>query len=768
MKLAESTRNVKVSGAENISDFGVSQEGMPILMEIMSNKIYSDKPMAVIREYSCNAADANTENGKADTPIHVTLPNRMEPVLKIRDTGKGLSFEEIMETYIQYGTSTKRGSNNMIGCLGLGSKSGFAYGDSFVITSWNDGVKSVYSAFRGADKTFKMAALGKPEKDASDSGIEIQIPIRNEDVGTIVTKALTFFQHWDVRPTFSGADMNFKKQPVVIEGVDWKILESDHYSYGSECQAVMGKIAYPINLKMMSSDNFANEDWAAIRYMVDGACIIIQFNIGDIEINAGRESLEYTELTQKALGAALVRVSEELAAMIQKEMSDCKTMFECKKFYAQAFRHGGKYQQYARFLRKDALRFKGNPVKEPNWDLGLGSDVDYKNGFEAMLYQKNNDYGYRRRHLTQIRSGTAACKVPAQDDMAYIVNETGASQGVLTRIVPLLERDENYCKKKQAGVFLFNIKDKAKFDKWAKENNFDAPMLKLEDLPKVKLNEIYPPSQSNAKVYSKHKSKVFLLKLNHQYDYGDPKSQSFEEITIDMDTSTDLYVIIDRFMVKGAPNTYSCSDTSPREIRSLLKGVCQFLGLKDVPRIVAVRDKHKKTLGKNMTNLFTWMRSQVTSLAIKEKLADKLKCYQVGSEMFSDEYGLESLVKAVSGLTTGPLQQLSEMVKRGDKAEARRIKDFDIYCSKLDIKQNAKHADCKKEAETLLSEAQELYPMLFMANSSAYAHDWDRNKDSVIQYIKMVDKFHGGSENEGEHAYVLSGSLPLTPLILIN
>jgi HSP90 family molecular chaperone len=218
MKLAESTRNVKVSGAENVSAFGVSEEGMPILLDIMSNKIYSDKPLAIIREYACNAWDANVENGNGDKPIQVFLPNRMEPVLKIRDFGKGLSPEEIREIYIMYGNSTKRQSNEMIGMLGIGSKSAFAYGDSFVITSFNDGKKYVYSAFRDASKRPEMAQLGKAEKTDEPSGIEIQIPIRNEDIATILKKAGQFFQHWDLRPEFFGAEPTFKDRDVALEG----------------------------------------------------------------------------------------------------------------------------------------------------------------------------------------------------------------------------------------------------------------------------------------------------------------------------------------------------------------------------------------------------------------------------------------------------------------------------------------------------------------------------------------------------------------------
>ena len=46
-----------------------------------------------------------------------------------------------------YGESTKRGTNEQIGQLGLGSKSAFAYGDNFIINSYVKGTKTTYNAF---------------------------------------------------------------------------------------------------------------------------------------------------------------------------------------------------------------------------------------------------------------------------------------------------------------------------------------------------------------------------------------------------------------------------------------------------------------------------------------------------------------------------------------------------------------------------------------------------------------------------------------------
>ena len=59
--------------------FGIKKEGLAHIFNVLRNQLYTDKILAVIREYSCNAVDAHIEAGKDEEPIIVTLPNRMNP-----------------------------------------------------------------------------------------------------------------------------------------------------------------------------------------------------------------------------------------------------------------------------------------------------------------------------------------------------------------------------------------------------------------------------------------------------------------------------------------------------------------------------------------------------------------------------------------------------------------------------------------------------------------------------------------------------------------
>jgi hypothetical protein len=767
MKLAESTRNVKVSGASSVTSFGIGKKGMPLMLDIVSNKIYSDKPLAVLREYACNAADANTENGKGDVPIHISLPTRLEPVLKIRDNGKGLSEKAINETYVMFGESTKRDSNDFIGCLGIGSKSGFAYGDSFVVTSWHNGEKKVYSAFRNAAKQPDMARLGKTEKSDEPSGLEVQIPVLNADLNVFAEKARSFFKYWDVRPSFSGAEIVFPENNAVIEGRGWAFFKTEGYQYNAQAIAVMGKIPYPIDLGMMSMENICPEgqDWTKIIRSVLQSDFVFQFDIGDLEINAGRESLEYTAETQKTLGEAAVKASRELSGKLQKEMASCKTMFECKKFFIRVFGSGGDYHRFSNYIKKEDLKFKdnGQMVDGGSWVLPYPSSQADKIGASILCYRKaDNRYTYRNQS-TQIRSGTESSRIGAEEKAVYVLNETGSQTGILPRIVPLLELENNFLKEKKVTVYVITIKDKTKWAKWVKESHFDAPTIDLANLPKVKMTEIYPPKAGRVKS-TKHTNKIFEVKEDHFSRYGQAKSAAFESIEVDLSASTDKYVIIDRFEVKGTPRAAGHYGTgSAGDAKKIRDRICSFIGTAP-PRILAVREKDKGKLGKNMVNLFDWLREEFLAYSKKKKLEEALAKYQVKEELFSGDYTLKCLLDKMDGLSRGPVQELLSELSL-DPVLEEKAKRFDSMSEGLLVKKAVSYDKGLRNAKKILKEAKEKYPLLFMAKPSSFHSDWKGCGKDIVEYVKMVDKFHGGSENEGEHTHVLSGMLPLTPLI---
>ena len=88
-------KSLKSQGIEQSVKFGIKSSGLHHILGILRNQLYSDKILAVLREYSCNAVDAHAEAGCPERPIEVTLPNRMNPYYKVRDFGPALNEDDI-------------------------------------------------------------------------------------------------------------------------------------------------------------------------------------------------------------------------------------------------------------------------------------------------------------------------------------------------------------------------------------------------------------------------------------------------------------------------------------------------------------------------------------------------------------------------------------------------------------------------------------------------------------------------------------------------
>ena len=272
--------------------FGIKESGLSHIFNVLRNQLYSDKDLALIRENSCNAVDAHTEVGNADIPIKVTLPTQMTPEFKVRDFGRGLTENQIAEIYAMYGESTKRGSNEQIGQLGLGCKSAFAYGDNFVINSYVDGTKTTYIAFIDPSVVGQISKMGS-EDTKEENGIEIVIPVKSDDYSEFYDKAVRLFKYFKVIPNVRGASQeqlknDLKRDEVIVGKDNWNLVKG-------ESHAVMGNIAYPLDSGAL------NINWQDDRAELISSGVVIDFAIGDLEISASREALQYTDRTKSII-----------------------------------------------------------------------------------------------------------------------------------------------------------------------------------------------------------------------------------------------------------------------------------------------------------------------------------------------------------------------------------------------------------------------------------------------------------------------------------
>lgn len=260
-------------------------------------KLYSDPILAVIREYICNALDTGA-------PFKVSLPHAAgggDPQFIVRDYGPGLTPDQMVELFINFGGSSKRDENTSVGGFGIGCKSGFAYADAFVVSSYQDGLKHSYCFFRGADR---IPQLTPPEVAATDqpNGVEIMIPVQRKDRDIFINRASEFLRFV---PRNKFETFGFQPFEADFEQTDGFLILGVERGYKHWVK--MGPVLYVL-------------DWSQIAGATElPRTIVPELPIGALDIAPNRESLTYSDRTKAALKAANRRIADNLARKMRAE-----------------------------------------------------------------------------------------------------------------------------------------------------------------------------------------------------------------------------------------------------------------------------------------------------------------------------------------------------------------------------------------------------------------------------------------------------------------
>jgi hypothetical protein len=630
------------SGIENAVSFGIKQEGLAHIFSVLRNQLYSDKTLAVIREYCTNAVDAHVEAGKALLPIKVTLPSRFNLVFKVRDFGLGLTEQDIQDIYAFYGESTKRKSNAMIGQLGLGSKSAFAYGDNFVITSYTNGTKTTYNAFIDVTQIGQIAKLGSEPTD-EPNGVEISIGVREDDVEDFHSKAENLFKYFKVKPEIDGADFKFEARVPIMEGKGWRV-------FSGTSVAVMGNIGYP--LENHTKDNQIAEALTA--------GIEVDFNIGDLEISASREKLQYTDRTKAAVEAKLREVIKEAGEQLNKRFAACATLFDAMKLYGQVMDYGSSLYPLRGLLKKN-LMFNGTSISSSRLHFQTPNDGSWNVREYSLTYRSK-----------RVRSNQVNV-IDCDEKTVVVLNDLGLRGGIPNRV------HANVMAGKRVYVAYYANKDSAKF---LKETGLvDANCILLSSLPKVSLATA-GNSGGGAK-NSKHGLSVFSFDYaasKNMTRYSSRNSDYWKPETVDVANDAGVYVIIDQFNFQ----TRNSGWDSPSDMRRLIERL-EKLGI-TVPTIYGFKAKQFEKARKNakMVSLWNWLDTTLaayfTTNDISQKLANRIE--------FNNNRGSESWIRTLmahaSELTpktsaAGTAEFLRHLECSGEAAKLDACAEFSGY-----------------------------------------------------------------------------------------
>lgn len=278
---------------------------------VLIDGLYSNKIRAVTRELWSNAADAHVAAGNETTPFKVTVPTTLDPVFRVRDYGIGLSHADVMHLYTTVFQSTKEGTNDATGMLGLGSKSPFAYTDTFSVVTYSGTEQRTYIA--------NIAANGVPEithietaPNYEPRGVEVSFPVNRSDVKTFQSEAQWTSIGFKTKPITVGMDL---KMPVPrMEGADWAIYPSTGFGdVPGRTLIRQGVVCYPAQTSVNLGLNWI---------------VIIDVPIGTADVTASRESLSYTNDTSRRIKDIISRVNNDMLAHINSEVAKATTRRE--------------------------------------------------------------------------------------------------------------------------------------------------------------------------------------------------------------------------------------------------------------------------------------------------------------------------------------------------------------------------------------------------------------------------------------------------------
>ena len=423
MKLADRTVEIHSSGVKSANQFSISQSSK--MYKILSDSLYSDKIMAVIRELSTNAYDAHIA-AKNKNSFKVTLPTQTNPSFKVRDFGTGLSQTDMEELYTTYGASNKNDSNDFVGCLGLGSKSPFAYTKSFSTVSYYNGKKLSYIAAMDEEGVPSLNLIQVTDTN-EPNGLEISFAVKQHDFYEFTNKAKRIFHYFKLKPIVDGGvcnsinDGSYSHHNIVIEGAGWKIgrvaqdnnkYPSSYNSPGSGVVAIMGNIAYPVDAsKIVGEDRpdqpdhiqrwnraFGKADVDNWKNLVKeilhaGLYLEIQFGIGDIEIDVSREGLQYTKQVIKTLRDRTQDIYLQLKPDMTDKLATAKSLVDAYQTYYSLSDLAGGWTAGASWT--DA----NGKVHE----LQSGQDLEYTLKKSKQLYVFNyRTAGYRSRRMVYL------------------------------------------------------------------------------------------------------------------------------------------------------------------------------------------------------------------------------------------------------------------------------------------------------------------------------------------------------------------------------
>ena len=430
MKLDVADRIVATSHDFPTVNCTIDPEDMRYISSLLRNN-YSNTILATIREPYANAVDANKENGLSPELIEVKSPTSLDQTFSIRDFGPGLSRDQIFNLYSKFGKSTKRDSNTKLGAFGIGKFAPLSYKDSFTVSSYYNGIKSIYSLYISEENDTKIDEVFS-EPTSKANGICISVGVAKNDLTKFNEEMSSFFSNFEILPKFLNIQNHIIKPEIVIFGVDWQIRKSfnGHSNYAVGDQGiVMGGIYYPINPELVDFKN--DDDYAWTIYLNK---LVFIADIGSVSLHHSRETLEYNKTTKAYLKSRYQAFCKEFTDSIKNKIAQFDCLRDAMSYYKD-INHTFPRKAFDKLESQDVFVFKDYKITNFNFNRAT-YEVDNK-AHRIPVYAKTYC-------LSGDRVAISKCYTLTNDENTYIVfHDLPENTKVIPRVYELVKKYKN-------------------------------------------------------------------------------------------------------------------------------------------------------------------------------------------------------------------------------------------------------------------------------------------------------------------------------------
>lgn len=306
------------------NEMGIKVDGLA--HQMMIDGIYSNKLNSVFREISTNARDSHIEAGN-ENPFEIkieTTPNSKNCTVTITDYGTGLSEEEVLNYLCNLNSSSKRNSDSVVGCFGIGSKSVFSLTDKYTYECIKDGklTNLLLTKDRSGTPNFshRVNDTNLPNSVVCTFAVE-------ENCKKILEAIYVELTLFDIKPVIKilrNPSDSFTNQLFVdhnstnlcYEPEDFfpVIKEYDHYFIVDQRKVMLENLDY-FDHKHLSCgvigyklDNYSTTTNYNFNKKVRGIGILPKFDLGEIKFGVSREIIENTSDTLNLLASKYIDI----------------------------------------------------------------------------------------------------------------------------------------------------------------------------------------------------------------------------------------------------------------------------------------------------------------------------------------------------------------------------------------------------------------------------------------------------------------------------